>query len=251
MLNGRLIMNEYPIHYTVNDLWPAFESIRDRFDVNSGHKTFPDIKEPPFWSVYQRCKPYTLLPTERFYNLYTAVRYIAENKILGDFVECGVLLGGASVGIAMFCNHFGIGDRKHFLFDTFCGFPHPVVETDFAGRKVPIGASPNFRAIVERQIASSGLDPSRFVLVEGDVAQTLPHESVKRLCLLRLDTDDHDSILHELRALYPTLTAGGVLIIDDYGHFEGARRAVDSYFSTLSRRPYLQRIDYGGRCAVK
>jgi hypothetical protein len=244
-------MDEFPLHGTVNDLFPGFEAFRDKHDINAGHKTFPDIKEPEFWAVYQRCRPYTLLSTDRVYNLFTAVRYLAENGIPGDLLECGVLLGGASLAAAMFCDHFGLSGRKHFLFDTFEGFPREIVEVDFAGRSVPLKATRRFRATVEALIARSGLDPARFVLVEGDVKETLPHPAVRELCLLRLDTDDHDSTLHELRTLYPALAAGGVLIIDDYGQFQGPRRAVDSYISTLKRRPYLQRVDYGGRCAVK
>jgi|SRR5579859_2952686 O-methyltransferase len=244
-------MDEIPLHATVGDISPGFESRRDRYDIHAGHKTFPDIKEPEFWSVYQACRPYSMLSTERFYNLFTAVRYIAENEIAGDLLECGVLLGGASLAAAMFCDHFGLTGRKHFLFDSFMGFPRDVVETDFSGKSVSLGPSRRFRATVEALIARSGLDPTRFVLVEGDVRETLPHAGVDRLSLLRLDTDDHESTLHELRTLYPSLNPGGVLVIDDYGHFEGARRAVDSFFSTQERRPYLQRVDYGGRCAVK
>jgi hypothetical protein len=244
-------MEELPLNATVSDLFPGFERGRDSIDIAAGHKTFPDIKEPEFWAVYQKCRGYSMLSTDRFYNLFTSVRYLAENGIRGDFLECGVLLGGASLATAMFCDHFGLSGRKHFLFDTFSGFPRETIETDFAGRQVPLKAARRFRATVEALIARSGLDPARFVLVEGDVRETLPHVAVRELCLLRLDTDDHDSTLHELRMLYPALVPGGVLIIDDYGHFEGARQAVDLFFSTHERRPYLQRIDYGGRCAVK
>ncbi len=131
------------------------------------------------------------------------------------------------------------------------GFPREVVETDFTGKRVSLGSWQRFRATVEALIARSGLDPARFVLVEGDVRETLPHAAVRELCFLRLDTDDHDSTLHELRTLYPALNPGGLLIIDDYGHFEGARWAVDSFFSSQARRPYLQRVYYAGRCAVE
>jgi hypothetical protein len=70
------------------------------------------------------------------------------------------------------------------------------------------------------------------------------------LALLRLDTDWYESTRHELEHLYPRLRPGGVLIVDDYGHFEGARRAVDEYFA--AHEPLLlNRIDYTGRVAVK
>lgn len=248
-------MDEFPLHGTVNDMFPGFEGRRDRRDIAAGHKTFPDIREPEFWAVYQKCRPYTLLSTECAYNLFTAVRYIAENGIAGDLVECGVLLGGASLAAAMFCDHLGLTRRKFFLFDTFAGFRGDVVETDLAGRPVPLktafASARRFRGAVEAVIARSGLDPARFVLVEGDVKETLPHAAIGQVSLLQLDTDAHDLTLHEMRTLYPALTPGGVLIVDDYGQYEGVRRAIDSYFATLERRPYLQRVDFSTRFAVK
>jgi O-methyltransferase len=69
--------------------------------------------------------------------------------------------------------------------------------------------------------------------------------------MLRLDTDWYDSTLHELRHLYPLLSRHGVLIIDDYGHWQGARRAVDEYLATLPHPIFLHRIDYTGRIAIK
>jgi macrocin-O-methyltransferase TylF-like protien len=158
-------MSEFPAHFTVENVWPGFEKVRDAIDLEAGRKTFPDIKEPDFWAVYRQCRPHTLLSTERFYNLYSAVRYLAENKVPGDFVECGVMFGGASVGIAMFCERFGLRDRRHFLCDTFSGFPRTVAETDFSGRSVQMGPSPSHRGIVQALIERSGVDPARFVLV--------------------------------------------------------------------------------------
>jgi O-methyltransferase len=69
--------------------------------------------------------------------------------------------------------------------------------------------------------------------------------------LLRLDTDWYDSTRHELVHLFPRLSQGGVLIIDDYGHWKGARQAVDDYLKESGTRLLLNRIDYTGRIAVK
>jgi len=84
--------------------------------------------------------------------------------------------------------------------------------------------------------------------IQGPVEQTIPNEIPKRIALLRLDTDWYESTRHELQHLYPKLSAGGILIIDDYGHWQGARRAVDEYFEG---KLFLSRIDYTGRLAVK
>ena len=65
--------------------------------------------------------------------------------------------------------------------------------------------------------------------------------------MLRLDTDWYESTRHELEHLMPLLQAGGVLIIDDYGHWQGARRAVDEYLDRTGMPLLLSRTDYSGR----
>ena len=75
-------------------------------------------------------------------------------------------------------------------------------------------------------------------------------EAPEQISLLRLDTDWYESTKHELVHLSPKLSVG-VLIVDDYGHWEGARRAVDEYIDELQLRILLCRIDYTGRVAVK
>jgi hypothetical protein len=84
------------------------------------------------------------------------------------------------------------------------------------------------------------------------VEQTIPASSPRgAIALLRLDTDWYESTKHELLHLFPLLERGGILIIDDYGHWQGARRAVDEYLSQLPHSYFLHRIDYTGRLIVK
>ena len=241
----------FPDYVSIPDIFPDWENKRDTEDLKDGRKTFPDLIEPDFTNVYENWRSTTLLSTDRAYNLFQVARYVAANKLPGDFVECGVLFGGASIMLAIFAECFGLKDRKHYLFDTFCGSLQPTVETDYADRKIPFGKWPTFRPVVERNIARCGIDASRFVIVEGSVHDTLPAKELTSLSVVRLDTDDYESTLHELRTLYPLLVPFGVLIIDDYGHYKGARRAVDEYFASIDDSPLLQRIDYSGRCAVK
>src|SRR4051794_16282606 len=103
-----------------------------------------------------------------------------------------------------------------------------------------------------RRTCRQRLYPSEHIrFVEGKVETTIPLIAPERIAILRLDTDWYESTAHELHHLYPRLVPGGVLIIDDYGHWEGARRAVDEYFAANGGAPLLQRIDYTGRMAVK
>ena len=81
--------------------------------------------------------------------------------------------------------------------------------------------------------------------------QTIPATVPERIALLRLDTDWFDSTYHELVHLYPRLVPGGVLIIDDYGHWQGCRQAVDQYLAENNIHLLLNRIDYTGRMAIK
>ena len=102
---------------------------------------------------------------------------------------------------------------------------------------------------VRAAMASTGYPPDRVTYVEGLVEDTIARSAPDRIALLRLDTDWYESTRHELVELYPRVQRGGVLIVDDYGHFAGVRKAVDDYFA--GEPILLSRIDYTGRVAVK
>jgi hypothetical protein len=97
----------------------------------------------------------------------------------------------------------------------------------------------------------TGYQEDKIIFVKGKVEETLPKDAPKEISILRLDTDWYESTYHELIHLYPRLSVGGVLIIDDYGHWEGARRAVDDYVKLQKPPLLLNRIDYSGRICVK
>lgn len=229
---------------TVYQLFPKIEEQRD-----PAH--FPDVKEDFFWQTFQKCKPYTLLGVEAFYNLYRSIEYLAANKVAGDFVECGVFLGGAILGISDFAHHFGIGDRQFFLYDTFAGFPAETKETDLRGNPVSFQKHPKFRATVEEVIAQSLCAKEQFHIIEGMVEETLPRTKPSAISLLRLDTDYYESTRVELTELYPLLASGGVLIVDDYGLFQGARRATDEFLAKQPKKPLLARVNFSVRSAIK
>ncbi|MCB7129717.1 MAG: hypothetical protein J3T61_09300, partial [Candidatus Brocadiales bacterium] len=102
---------------------------------------------------------------------------------------------------------------------------------------------------VKRNVFSTGYE--NFVFVSGRVEDTIPGRVPDRIALLRLDTDWYESTRHELIHLYPRVTEGGVLIVDDYGHWRGCKQAVDEYFQENDIRTFLHRIDYTGRIAIK
>ena len=110
-----------------------------------------------------------------------------------------------------------------------------------------MGVRPTFRG----QSDAGGDCLPRVEFVQGRVENTLPAAAPPEIALLRLDTDWYESTRHELEHLYPRLVDGGVLIVDDYGYWQGARQAVDEYFGETGEAILLNRIDDTGRIAVK
>ena len=192
-----------------------------------------------------------------------ACRYVAERNISGDFVECGVWRGGNSIIAAAV---FGaIAPEKYvWLFDTFAGMTEPTpFDVNVRGESADSKFRQSIRGDhndwcyspideVKTNFEKVGLLGEKVKFVEGDVARTLANvdELPSVISVLRLDTDWYESTKVELEVLYPRLSVGGVLIIDDYGHWGGARKAVDEYFEGRAR-PFLQYIDQTARVGVK
>jgi O-methyltransferase len=218
--------------------------------------------EPEFLSLYEKCKPFTMVSVERMYGVYSAVRHIAAGNVPGAIVECGVWRGGCMMLAALTLRR-EMEERQLFLFDTFAGMTKPTekdtgpdgseaVAMWFDRRQANGG---NWLAVsleeVKGNLAGTGYPQGLLTFVQGDVLRTIPAEAPDEIALLRLDTDWYESTKHELEHLYPRLAPGGVLIVDDYGHWKGAREAVDEYLSTLDKPPLLARTDYTGRMGVK
>jgi len=229
---------------TVYDIFPTIDQSRNA-DI------CVDMTEYAFWETFEKCKAYSLLSIERFYDIFKAVEHIARNKIPGDFVECGVFLGGAVIAMALFAEHFEIVGKEFYLYDTFAGFPPGAKDVDCMGNKIKMKTHDNFRDTVENNIIRLGLDREKFIFVEGPVELTLKETTPESICLLRLDTDYYESTLIELQVLYPLLVTHGALLLDDYSYFEGVRRATDQYFEEAGYDIMLSRVDMNARSGIK
>jgi O-methyltransferase len=216
-------------------------------------------KDKEFIKLYEKIKGDTLVEIERCYALYKAVEYILKNKIEGDFVECGVWRGGSCMLIAYLLMKAGITDRKIWLYDTFTGMTKPGLNDGEAEMKEweerKMSDEKNgwcLAAIddVENNMRSTKYPYENIRLVKGRVEDTIPVTQPNSIALLRLDTDWYESTRHELLHLYPLLEKEGILIIDDYGAWQGAKKAVDEYFAA-NGQVYLNRIDYTGRLVIK
>lgn len=221
--------------------------------------------EPEFVKLYERCRTKTMTSIERMHALYKAVEYVVRARIAGDFAECGVWRGGSVMLMALAAQQFGDSGRRIWIYDTFNGMtePSPLDKQAMTGRSARDILSENAKSLenpfwgiasqdtVTDNLQRTGYPMERFVFVKGDILETLPATAPDKLAILRLDTDWYQSTRHELRALYPRLLPGGVLILDDYGYWTGAKRAADEFFADEEKVPFLHRIDFTGRIGLK
>lgn len=212
--------------------------------------------------MFEAVRTFTMSSPERVWSLSNAVKHIARHRLRGAIVECGVWRGGSMMTVARTLLELGETGYDLYLFDTFEGMSEPterdVMDTgatafdllasfDKESRMwgyVPLGQ-------VQAAVHSVGYPRDRIHFVKGKVEDTIPGQAPERISLLRLDTDWYESTRHELVHLFPRLVSGGVLIIDDYGHWRGARQAVDEYFEESGTPFLLNRIDYTARIGVK
>ncbi|MGH8505192.1 MAG: TylF/MycF/NovP-related O-methyltransferase [Stenotrophobium sp.] len=230
----------------------------------------PEDMSPRDRAILERVRPYTMTSALRIEALTGAVRYCLAAEIPGAFAECGVWRGGSVMAMLLTLLEQGVRDRDVYLYDTFEGMTTPTKEDTSAfeepalktwqrsGQKGEKAWQGVFNQEifneddVRQALLSTGYPEEHLHFVRGPVEQTIPGTLAPQLALLRLDTDWYESTRHEMAHMYPRLSRGGVLIVDDYGHWQGCRQAVDEYFSDKGIAPVLlQRIDYTGRMAVK
>ena len=219
--------------------------------------------EIDFYKLWEKVSPNTMISPERGYSVFKSVEYIVSNEIKGDIAECGVWKGGSCMLAALSLNYFGELGRKIYMYDTYRGMTEPSENDCIAstGENVTerwqksIDEKGNSMwasslAEVKKNMFSTDYPEENIVFVEGDVREKLKTVKPEKISILRLDTDWYDSTKMELEYLYPLLSEKGVLIIDDYGHFTGSRKAVDEYFRER-KKILLNRIDYTGRTGIK
>jgi hypothetical protein len=212
--------------------------------------------------IIERVAPFTMTSLGRRASLLQAVNHVLDRGIAGDIVECGVWRGGSMMAVALALLARGDTSRDLYLFDTFEGMSEPTAADrshDGVAAQLQLERTARGQGVwceagladVQANLWSTGYPRERIHFVQGRVEDTIPGTLPKRIALLRLDTDWYESTRHELRHLYPRLQSQGVLIIDDYGHWQGARQAVDEYFAGSVPPPYLHRVDYTARLLVK
>lgn len=244
----------------IQTLLPSRHSYKN---ISNSKECPPDFSEQNI-EIYNMIKPYTMTSPERVNALIDAVNYVIRNKIEGAMVECGVWKGGSTMAMALALKKSGNESRDIYLYDTFSGMTTPgAVDVSINGNnaqheflKTKISEDSSNWCLsgideVKRNVYGTGYTKDRIHFIEGKVENTIPQHMPSEIALLRLDTDWYESTKHELIHLFPLLKKNGVLIIDDYGHWEGARKAVDEYIADQNIQILLNRIDYTGRIAIK
>jgi hypothetical protein len=234
----------------------GFKVVRDRYplDFDEGHAR-----------IIEKVKPYTMTSPEHVHGMVQATRHVIRHDIPGAIVECGVWRGGSSMASMFAMLEMGRTDRDFWLYDTYEGMTPPT-ENDrkaFTGVHAQVemdnvSKTPGFNIWciadiddVKANVTSTGYPVERVHFVKGPVQDTLPGEMPEQIALLRLDTDFYDSTKHELIHLWPRLVPGGLVILDDYGFWEGQRKAVDEYFDEQGLAIFLSRMSALGSIGVK
>jgi len=208
--------------------------------------------------ILERSKPRTLTGLQKLLPLVDAVRYTAERQIPGAVVECGVWRGGSMQAVAWTLLDAGVDDRDLYLYDTFEGMSQPTeddVQTSSSAQAADLLARGKAMCIADLDdvrlgMTETGYPLDRIHFHQGKVEDTLPEHAPDQIALLRLDTDWYESTKHELEHLYPRLSPGGVLIIDDFGSWDGARKATLEWLQE-SGEPLLLIPIGAARIAVK
>lgn len=229
---------------------------------------FLSDKPADFLEIWASVKNLTMLSRERLYNYWSAVNFVCERGIPGDIVEVGVWAGGGIISSAKCIQNWenvsgksdAYRDRLVLGYDTFKGHPRPDDDEVDIWSKSQVEVYEDTRksgwASVSLETVTANLsahlqslDWTR--LVEGPCEETLHDHLPKRAAVIHIDVDWYQPTLESLRCLWPTLSVGGVIILDDYGHHSGARRAVDEYFSQQALPPFFSHIDYSCISGVK
>jgi len=246
----------------------TFRSLLHKFGIDIiklNKSKLPSDFDAQSTKIFNAVKKYTMTNAVRTHVLIEAVKYVVKHKIPGAFVECGVWRGGAAMTMAYTLLDLEVTDRDIYLYDTYTGMSEPS-SLDVTVSGVPAkdkyqkkkftnsaGSDWCFSPLeeVKNNLLKTDYPKDRLIFVKGKVEETIPETMPDKISLLRLDTDWYDSTKHELEHLFPLLSPYGILIIDDYGRWQGSKKAVDEYIETHAQKIFLSRIDRAARIAIK
>jgi O-methyltransferase len=194
------------------------------------------------------CKEYSMISTERFLNNIKSVEYILDSNIPGDIVEIGVYKGGSILSMMLTCEKYE-KSRTFHLYDTFEGMTPPTNEdVDFNNQDSQklMDQNPFFKCICNYEEVKKNIEKHTSIRPQYHIGDILKNTFYpEQIALLRLDTDWYESTKFELENFYDKVSVGGIVIVDDYGHWKGCKKAVDEFLS-VHPEIKIEKIDYTG-----
>jgi O-methyltransferase len=188
---------------------------------------------------------HTMIGLKRLRNLRSLISQVFEDRIPGDFIETGVWRGGACIYMRALLMAYGATDRRVWVADSFAGLPPPNPErypADAGSILHKIGLIAVSLEEVKKNFAKYDMLDEQVVFLNGWFKDTLPHAPIEKLAILRLDGDMYESTTQALDSLYPKLSPGGFVIIDDYILIP-CRKAVDDFRARNGIADIVQDID--------
>ena len=240
------------------------EAARGQRDKRSAGDRLPAGYDQDLLATVERVRPRTMTGPEKVAALVEATRHVVRMRIPGAVVECGVWRGGSMQAVALTLLSLGETDRELHLFDTFEGMPPPTADDTRTTQSGSVSAEELLEASakdsklwavagledVQEGMAETGYPMEKVHFRPGLVERTTPDQAPDTIAILRLDTDWYASTKHELEHLYERLSPGGVLILDDYGDWDGARKATDEWLTKTGEPLFLAPMG-SGRIAIK
>jgi len=255
----------------MNPILRLFKSLFKKINYNL-HKIEPINIEQEFpdsnnfeKELFDIISEYTMTSHERIFALMKSINFVKHNNVDGDFVECGVWRGGNLILFQKFVEKYNLS-KKIYAYDTFEGMSEPdKIDETFKGESSIDLLNKLYKKKVDRKknilIADCSIEQvqenfkkfsnkNNLICVKGPVEKTLDIKEnlPNKISILRLDTDWYSSTKKELEVLFPLLEKNGILIIDDYGFWKGARKAVDEYFE--NKNVTMFKIDFTGRMII-
>lgn len=217
---------------------------RVEFDLSRDTEGKTSVWDLPPW-------PMTMVGAIRLDNVHDCIRSVIASEVPGDIIETGVWRGGTTIMMRGILRAYGITDRKVYVADSFAGLPPPDAEKYPADEGSPLHLWPGLVVSldeVKAHFAQFGLLDDQVSFVKGWFRDTLPELRDHAWAVIRLDGDLYESTMDSLENLYPALSPGGWLIVDDYGEIPACRQAVSDYRERNGITEPIVKIDWTGVC---
>jgi O-methyltransferase len=186
---------------------------------------------------------------KRLSNVQYCAETVLQDNVPGDMIETGVWRGGSCILMRGVLKAYGVTDRRIWVADSFEGLPRPTNDVD---RQDIGGKLHQFKELavsldqVKTNFSRYGLLDDQVEFLRGWFSQTLPYAPIQKLAVARLDGDMYESTMDAITALYPKLSIGGFLIVDDYSMIPACKQAVDEYRAANNITEPIISIDWTG-----